>query len=424
MLNMSEIPYSVRGGRRGVASLDALSDTTITNLQDADVLSYDVTSNQWINSASTGATAVPLGSASDVNITNVVDKQALVYNSASSEWINSNDLTATNINLGTTGTITTNLVSGFPGMLLESSGFGVAPNWVTNISVNSVQYLASRARTSATDDGLTPAIVYTNPSAATGGKFEISTKTVGDSLPTIKLTVNNAGAIGIGNSTSYYDPVTFAYAGPGPSYGAHGAILQSRGYDEEPKWLPKGTPGQVLTASSQPNTDLIWTTIPSSATEYLYLEKTSGAAPISNAYQVIGDTNNPLQTLSQNQSWFGGFASNGSFTFTVGGAYRLRTEVLVVKTSAVPGGQGFWIGVNENSTTPNTANLIKLHYVNFKSSLPGSNCVLSSYTIPMEYILRPTVGTPYLLYAYGGGASFYVQGGGLGICSVYIEKIA
>lgn len=264
MLNMSEIPYSVRGGRRGVASLDALSDTTITNLQDADVLSYDVTSNQWINSASTGATAVPLGSASDVNITNVVDKQALVYDSASSQWINSNDLTASNINLGTTGTITTNLVSGFPGMLLESSGLGVAPNWVTNISVNSIQYLASRSKTTATDDGINPAFIYSNPSATTGGKFEISTKTVGDSLPTIKLTVNNAGAIGIGNSLGYYDPATFAYAGVGPSYGAHGAILQSRGSNTEPRWLPKGSPGQYLTPVGGSVTDLTWTNLPSS----------------------------------------------------------------------------------------------------------------------------------------------------------------
>jgi len=159
------------------------------------------------------------------------------------------------------------------------------------------------------------------------------------------------------------------------------------------------------------------------ATEYIYLEKTSGAAPITNTYQVVGDTNNPLATISENQSWFGGFASNGSFTFTAGGVYRLRTETLVVKTSAVPGGAGFWIGINENFTTPNTSYLIKLHYADFKASLPGNNCVLKGYTIPMEYILRPTVGVPYLLYVYGGGASFFVQGGGLGLCSLYIEKI-
>ena len=70
---MSEIPYSVRGGRRGAASLDALSDVTITNVQDADLLSYDVTSNQWINSAQgylTSAEIYNLGGLTWSNIDN------------------------------------------------------------------------------------------------------------------------------------------------------------------------------------------------------------------------------------------------------------------------------------------------------------------------------------------------------------------
>jgi hypothetical protein len=148
---------------------------------------------------------------------------------------------------------------GLPDHLLEYQNEGAI--WVNDLSVNSVALNSDKAKLTADPDGAHPADIFLNGGAtATGGRFQIHTKTVGDSNSTPKLTVNNAGAIGIGNSASVYDSVSFQFQGYAPSYGAHGAILQSRGWDEPPRWIPKGSAGQFLTVPSGANQDLIWTT--------------------------------------------------------------------------------------------------------------------------------------------------------------------
>lgn len=164
------------------------------------------------------------------------------------------------------------------------------------------------------------------------------------------------------------------------------------------------------------------------ATEYIYLEKTTTNFSNNTSHQVIGGSANPLVTISQNQSWFGGFANNGSFTFTTGGVYRIKTNILVVKTSAIPGGQGFWSAIEVNNGTsppPDYANMIKYHAITIKNTSSGSTCLVFSHTIPMEHIFVATANVPYLIYVYGGGSTYYVQGGAtMSETFVYIEKIA
>ena len=425
---MSEIPYSVRSSRGGGATtLEGLTDTNISNPQGSQILVYDDASSKWINSAGGGGGATTLEALTDTNISNKQDNQIIKYNNQSGKWINSLPDPATSVNLGTTGTIITNLTAGSQNSLLASRGANAAPVWVDNISITSVQYPSNTATTTSSADASNPADVFLNPSLATGGKFEIFTKIVGDSLPTQKFTINHKGAVGIGNSIPVLNPADFSQIGTRPSYGGWGSILQSRGIDNEPTWLQKGAAGQVLTVASGSNNDLIWTTpAGGGATEYIYLQKTATNQTLTNAYHVVGDYINPLTTISENQTWFGGFASNGSFTFNTAGVYRIRTEILVVKTSSIPSGNGFWIGINGNSTTTNTADLIKLHYVNFRTSQSPNTCVLGSYTIPMEHILVATANIPYLIYIYGGGSDFFVQGNAppIATSTIYIQKIA
>ncbi len=82
----------------GNVHLDKLSDVTVTSVQNNQILKYDSSQNQWVNT-STGA-VTSLDSLSDVTITAVSNGQSLQYNSTTSQWENA-DIVANSIDGGT-----------------------------------------------------------------------------------------------------------------------------------------------------------------------------------------------------------------------------------------------------------------------------------------------------------------------------------
>ena len=78
-------------------NLDKLSDVTVTNVADNQVLKYDASQSQWVNVATGAITS--LDQLSDVVITNVQNNQSLQWNAATSKWINQ-DITANSIDGG------------------------------------------------------------------------------------------------------------------------------------------------------------------------------------------------------------------------------------------------------------------------------------------------------------------------------------
>ena len=83
---------------QGSINLDKLSDVTVTSVQDNQVLKYDASQQQWVNT-STGAVTT-LDQLSDVTITSVQDGQSLQYDNASGNWVN-RDISADSIDGGT-----------------------------------------------------------------------------------------------------------------------------------------------------------------------------------------------------------------------------------------------------------------------------------------------------------------------------------
>ena len=70
-----------------VSSLDDLSDVTILTPSDGDVLKYDSTSGEWINGQG-GSSTSSLDDLTNVTITTPSDGQVLKYDSTSQEWVN------------------------------------------------------------------------------------------------------------------------------------------------------------------------------------------------------------------------------------------------------------------------------------------------------------------------------------------------
>ena len=79
-------------------NLDRLSDVTVTNVADNQVLKYDASQSQCVNVATGAITS--LDQLSDVVITSVQDGQSLQYDNASGNWVN-RDITANSIDGGT-----------------------------------------------------------------------------------------------------------------------------------------------------------------------------------------------------------------------------------------------------------------------------------------------------------------------------------
>ena len=91
--------FAPQGGDvQGQINLDRLSDVTVTNVADNQVLKYDASQSQWVNVATGAITS--LDQLSDVTITAVSNGQSLQYNSTTSKWENA-DITANSIDGGT-----------------------------------------------------------------------------------------------------------------------------------------------------------------------------------------------------------------------------------------------------------------------------------------------------------------------------------
>jgi len=82
----------------GQIPLDRLSDVTITNVQNGQVIKYDSTLNKWVNTAD--GTTTSLAALTDVVISGVTGGQALIYNSGNSRWENT-DISVTLVDGGT-----------------------------------------------------------------------------------------------------------------------------------------------------------------------------------------------------------------------------------------------------------------------------------------------------------------------------------
>ena len=68
------------------ASVDTLTDVTLTNLVDGEVLKYNATSQKWENAAAGSVTS--LDSLTDVEITSPTQGQNLTYDATNNKWIN------------------------------------------------------------------------------------------------------------------------------------------------------------------------------------------------------------------------------------------------------------------------------------------------------------------------------------------------
>ena len=86
-------------------NLNKLSDVTVTNVQNNQILKYDSTTSQWINT-STGAVTT-LESLSDVVVTNAQTGDVIAWNNTTSQWENTANSTATTLEALTDVDITT-----------------------------------------------------------------------------------------------------------------------------------------------------------------------------------------------------------------------------------------------------------------------------------------------------------------------------
>lgn len=83
---------------QGQIDLDRLSDVTITSVQNNQILKYDTSQSQWVNTTTGSVTA--LEDLSDVTITTPTTGQSLQYNSVSGDWENQT-ITVTLVDGGT-----------------------------------------------------------------------------------------------------------------------------------------------------------------------------------------------------------------------------------------------------------------------------------------------------------------------------------
>ena len=83
---------------QGQIDLDRLSDVTVTNVQNNQVLKYSSSQQQWVNTTTGSVTS--LEDLSDVTVTAVANGQVIAWNSTTSLWENQ-DVTATLVDGGT-----------------------------------------------------------------------------------------------------------------------------------------------------------------------------------------------------------------------------------------------------------------------------------------------------------------------------------
>ena len=70
------------------SSVATLTDASITNVANNQILQYDATTSKWTNKAVSAAGASSISTLTDATITSVADNQVLQYEAASSQWKN------------------------------------------------------------------------------------------------------------------------------------------------------------------------------------------------------------------------------------------------------------------------------------------------------------------------------------------------
>lgn len=71
-------------------NLNRLSDVTVLNVQNNQVLKYNSSTSQWENVDAGSITLLDLGDLVDVTITTPADGDLIQYNSTSGDWENTN----------------------------------------------------------------------------------------------------------------------------------------------------------------------------------------------------------------------------------------------------------------------------------------------------------------------------------------------
>lgn len=85
---------------QGSVNLNKLSDVTVLNPQNNQVLKYNSTSQQWENVAAGSITELDLGDLTDVVITSPSTGEVIAYNSVTGNWENT-AITVTDVDGGT-----------------------------------------------------------------------------------------------------------------------------------------------------------------------------------------------------------------------------------------------------------------------------------------------------------------------------------
>lgn len=83
----SYVTPNLKGSGGGGGSIAELSDVSLNNLQNAQVLKYDATNQVWVN-ANSGAVIDELGDIADVDLVNLVNGDVLTWDNINSKWVN------------------------------------------------------------------------------------------------------------------------------------------------------------------------------------------------------------------------------------------------------------------------------------------------------------------------------------------------
>ena len=130
-LNVGTLSHFAAEGAdvQGQIDLDRLSDVTVTNVQNNQVLKYDTSQNQWVNT-STGI-ITSLEDLSDVTVTGIADGQVIAYNSATSQWENTTggtgDVTLNGVQTLTNKTLTQPFINEIKFAANSGSAFNFTP---------------------------------------------------------------------------------------------------------------------------------------------------------------------------------------------------------------------------------------------------------------------------------------------------------
>ena len=141
---------------------------------------------------------------------------------------------------------------------------------------------------------------------------------------------------------------------------------------------------------------------------------------VTSGYSPVGDSNSVLTTRSENQTWFNGFTSTGSFSFNTAGTYRVSCKVVTIKTNSIPGGWGEYLFLTQSNTITGSYDARQFHT---SGPLNGNQDNALETPLQLDYVIVETsANTPWIFWTGIGGSTYYldVWGG----TTMYIEKLA